>query len=395
VGALLTFLLGGGFFAGVILVWWAKDPDRAEKFAGQIVGIFAYAIRGLTKASVAMRVQGAINGARKALMEHGPSLLDDKLKIKWANTEEAEALLREGEVLVVMQPAAHHEENVAHALMSYLPKALVPRGRRYADPKRMRAADLITARAILTQEGISPGALPVFFEDHLDPARGESYALRQAIDETDEIDLEGWLTRVLLVEYQGLGDQLYPGEPPAGCQEDAEELARFVHGKAVRQLGDVSGSRVFKSRHFRVAIVFVALASVVAEQGLDPYRKRIARYLFRDRLDTVYLMAYDRNIDAVNEVADAFEGHGWVASIDRYTFPLRPDFKKRKQRSRERAIVVAIRRRPSANEPPVDGTEETESEVGAIPEEVIAIKPPEGELEQEPPGGEPGPVAGQ
>ena len=88
------------------------------------------------------------------MLKDGPDdLIEKKIKIRWAkDAEAATPVLREGEVLVVMQRSDHHEENVAHALMAYLPKALLPRARRYLDHERMRAADLIVAKSVLAEE---------------------------------------------------------------------------------------------------------------------------------------------------------------------------------------------------------------------------------------------------
>lgn len=356
--------------AAAFVLYLAFFPDRAEKAIGMVAGLLAKAFGSLNKTAVAYKVQGAINSAGARLMKSAPAtVLDGKLKVKWTDIDRAAAIVKEGEILVVMQRADHHEQNVARALMAFLPKAMLPRARRYVDAERMRAADLIMARALLAQEGMSPGALPVLFEEHLDPARDESKDLRTKIREVDEIDLEGWLTRVLLAEYGVLGDELYPGEPDKACSRDAEGLARFVYALASREKGDESRSLVYKSRHFNVAVIFVAMRTTLEKHGIEPYRKRAKRYIYRDQMDAVYLMAYDSNISAVQELADDLEGDGRVSSIDRYVYSLRKDFKKRKL-NRDRAIAVCLRRRQVSGSP---SSQESLSfdEDGTLPEEIF------------------------
>jgi hypothetical protein len=371
--ALVAFVLGGGSVVVFLLLYWGFLPDQASKVAGQVFGILARIFKGMNKTAVALRVQGTINGARSGLLKDAPEgILEEKLKLRWSDADEAVALLREGEVLVVMQPADHHEENLANAVMAYLPKALLPQGRRYVDPQRMRAAELVVARAILDQEGVSPGALPIFFEDHLDPARQASPELEAKLTECDAIDLQGWLVRVLLREYQLVGTQLYPSDPSAECLKDAEELARFVAAHAERELGDDSMSRIVRTRHFSIAIIYVALRKVVEREGLAPYLKRAKRYLFRDRLDGVYLMAYDHNIGAVNTVADGLEAHGWVDTVDRHEYALRADFAKRRNIHRDRAIVVCLRgRQVESSDLPGEDFAESPSEELDFPEEIF------------------------
>jgi hypothetical protein len=198
--------------------------------------------------------------------------------------------------------------------------------------------------------------------------------LETKLAECDAIDLQGWLVRVLLPEYRLIGTQLYPGDPSPECLQDAEELARFVAGHAERELGYDSRSRILRTRHFSIAIIYVALRQVVEREGLAPYLKRAKRYLFRDRLDAVYLMAYDRNIGAVNTVADELEEHGWVDSVERHEYGLRADFRKRRNIDRDRAIVVCLRGRqvPSSELPGEDLAESPTDELD-FPEEIFGL----------------------
>jgi len=146
-------------------------PDKAQKIAGWIWSGIARVWHGVDRRAVALRVEGEINDARRKLVKSAPEdLMEGKLKIAWTDGEEAAALASNGEVIVFMRRSDHHEENVAHALMAYLPKALLPRARRYIDRERMKAADFTVAKSILTQPERSLGALDVFYEQHLDPA---------------------------------------------------------------------------------------------------------------------------------------------------------------------------------------------------------------------------------
>lgn len=346
----IAFLGGGGATIIAIVFYAFMWPEKAEKVVGWAAALVAHIVRRVDRTAVAYSVQGDINSARTELLRNAPGeLIDKKLKIKWADVAEAEALIKEGEVLVVMQRSQHHEENVAHALMAYLPKAMLPRARRYLDKQRMRAADLLVARAVLSQDETPAGTISVFFDAHLDPARSESKDLKKKIDELDEIDLQGWLTRVLLTEYRVLGDELYPGEPDKTCRRDAEEFARWLHQLAVRKRGEWP-TLIYRGRYFRVGVIWVAEWGKLEEYGLEPYRKRAKRYLYGGQFDAVYLMARDDNIPAVEQLVANLETDARVASAICYRYPLRSDFKKRKLH-RSRAIVACLRRRKIAGEP--------------------------------------------
>lgn len=382
----MSLFLGGGFFVALalIVIWAVSNPEKAERVAGWLAAVVSRVYRKADKAAVAWKVQGDINTARTELLESAPpELLERGVKIKWTDADEAEALLKEGEVLVCMQRSDHHERNVANAVMAFLPKSMLPNARRYLDKERMRAADLIVAKGLLDRNSGKPGTLAVFFEEHLDPARAEDRKLREKIDELDEVDLQGWLVRLLLVEYLRLGEALHPSEPEQEALREAEELARWTHKIATRMPGEEDCSLAFTGRYFRVAVIFVGIKDRLLDEGLKPYRKRAKRLIYRDRFDAIYLMARDRNMGAVEELASNLEGDGRIASVSTYRYLLRSDFKSRYGLDRERAIISCVRRRRVADTAPVD--EETELdgvEFGDLPEERYETVPPK--LDTEP-----------
>src|SRR5271166_5697550 len=99
-------------------------PEKAQMIAGWAWSGIARIFRRADRTAVALRVQGHINGSTKHVFESLPEgLVEGKLKLRWSNAEEATGLIRNGDVVVFMQRSDRHEENVAHALMVYLPKA--------------------------------------------------------------------------------------------------------------------------------------------------------------------------------------------------------------------------------------------------------------------------------
>ena len=339
--AVLTVLAAIGLPTGIVIfivVQW----DKIERILGRVWSAISAVGRFGDKTAVAMRVQGDINTARAAITRHAPDgLLDSRIKIKWQDVEAAKALLRDGEVVVCMRRSKYHEENMAHALMAFLPKAVVPRARRYVDKPTMRAADLTLAKAILSAADQRPGALDVFFEEHLDPAR-EDEELRQRIEEVDEIDLHGWLLRMMLPEFRQLGDQLYPGEVDRRCAQDAAGFTRWLYALASREPGSESAQLAYEGRYIRVAVVLVARRAVLLERGTDPYRKVAKRLIYSGEYDAVYLMGRDDNMDAVRAIFERLREDGRVASSSCHQYKLRPDFKKRKL-PRDHAIIACLR----------------------------------------------------
>lgn len=363
---------------GVSVIWVAMNPEKAERVAGWIATAISKVYRRADRAAVAWSVAGEINDAREELLKSVPEgLIERKAKVKWTDSAEAEALLHNGEVLVCMEKADHHDRNVANALMAYLPKTMLPLARRYLDPDRMRAADLIVAKGLLDRDGSKVGALSMFFHDHLDPARQEDTDLRAKIDELDAIDLQGWLVRVLLAEYLRLGEALHPGEPDTEVRREAEEFARWMHKLCEREPGEEDCSMNFKGKYFRVAVIFVGIKDRLIDEGLKPYRKRAKRGIYRDEFDSIYLMGRDDNMEAVEALAANLESDGRVAQVTNYSFPLRADFKTRYGLNRDRSIISCVSRRRVAETAPA-----------AVERELSAVDPddlPEQTWEPTPP----------
>jgi hypothetical protein len=376
----MGFIFGGGVLAAVLLagLWIVTNPDKAEKVFGWIAGAVSKVYKRADRAAVAWTVAGEINSACEVLLKSSPSgLIERKVKIKWAGAEEAEALLHNGEVLVCMEKADHQEQNVANALIAFLPKAMLPMARRYLDPARMKAADLIVAKSLLDQDGGKVGALSIFFRDHLDPARKQGTDLGTKIDELDAIDLQGWLVRLVLAEYMRLGEELHPGEPDSEVLREAEEFARWIHQLCSREPGAKDTSMNFKGRYFRVAVIFVGIKTRLLDEGLKPYRKRAKRGIYNDEFDSIYLMARDDNMEAVEALAANLEKDGRVASVTNFRYPLRADFKSRYGLNRDRSIISCVRRRRIADAAPPDVERELAVvEPGDLPEETWETIPP-------------------
>ena len=315
------------FLIGYLLL----QPDKVAIWAGWLWTGIARIWRGADRKAVAYRVQGEVNSGRAALLKHAPpELLEGKLKLKWRDVDEARAVVDQGEVLVFMRRADHHAENVAHALVAYLPKALIPRARRYIEPQTMKAADLTVAKAVLSHDDAARGALDVFYDRHLDPAAAGDEEMQRKLVEMDEIDLHGWLVRMVLVEFRLLGNRLYPGRCDVRCLAESESFARWLGEIASLGRGETAQSLVFRGEYYRVAIIFVAQRETLAEKGTHPYRQRAKRYLYKDRFDAVYLMARDPNIWAVEELVKDLSSDARIADTSCHRYHLRSDFAARK-----------------------------------------------------------------
>lgn len=356
--------------AAILIAYVLLFPDQAKQISGMGWSLIARIWRSADKRAVKLRVEGQINAARAALFRHAPAdLIEGELVVEWTNAEEAEARVRDGNVVVFMRPSQFQEDNVAHALMAYLPRALLRTARKYLSAETMRAVDLTVAKAFLTRQQAEEGALQVFLDRHLDAARAESASLRSRIEVIDSIDLHGWLTRVLLAEYRRLGFQLHPGEPPAGFEAEAEAVVDWLHRLATRAPKETT-SLTFRGRYFRIGVIFVAASGRLEVEGLRPYRRRIARDFAEEHCDVVYVMARDRNIPAVRLLVEDLVAAG-AEPPPIFEYRLRSDFAARLL-NRDRAVCMTLRRSETEDAAPVGG--DLGSQADQLPSE--AYTPP-------------------
>jgi hypothetical protein len=318
-------------------------PEKAQTVAGWFWSLVSSVTKRGDRKAVALRVQGHVNGSIKPLTRHTPDgIIEGKLKLRWSTSEEAQAYLRDGDVVVFMKRSKHHEENVARALMVYLPKAVLPRARRYLDQPTAAAADLALAKIVLGASTASQGVLDVFYEQHLDPACEEDMALHKIVSELDEIDLHGWLLRVLLPEYRRLGNAMHPAQPDVRCQADTAAFARWMHRVAAREPGDMTIPLSYDGSQMRVAMVFVASRERLEREGTDPYRKYAKTLIYSGKYDAVYLMGRDHNMWAVKEIIDRLGEDGRVDSSRYMEYRLRSDFASRKLNRRRAAVGCLV-----------------------------------------------------
>lgn len=324
-----------------VLVALLLLPNESKRLLGMALGFVARVVHRFDRRAVALRVEGEINSAREALLQDAPEVVTGSLKLEFARAREAVAAAQAGEVVVVMRKSSRHEENVAHALMTYLPRAVVPVARPYLATETVRAVDFTIARAILGSNQMQ-SAREYLTERLVEPARKGSTRLADQLTAMDAIDLHGWLTRVLLVEFKRIGDLMYPGAQDERLTLEADDFTRWLHELA--KPGSV-GSLQYKGRFFKVAVVLVAMSGKLALHGLHPYRSRVIGLLYHDYFSIVHLMGRDNNISSVRALAQTLESQGLIAAPSVYEYDLRADFAA-KRFDRKRAICISVRRNP-------------------------------------------------
>jgi hypothetical protein len=291
----------------------------------------------------AQRLEGGIVAGARAQAEDAPDLVRGRPKIRWKLAGTPSAEIVDGEVVVRLTRSRHPAENLAAALTTYLPKALIPTAREHVHPKTMQAVDLVFAKGMVAATHGLPLALEVL--NHAENARSiwTERGMESRVRQIDRIDLHGWMVRILLPEFQRVAGGLAPGF--GRTPELVEETSRFA-GWLYRLATRLPGEYVplsYPGRYFRVAIVMVGNQRYIDHHGIAPHFSRAKTYMYRGGRQVVYLLARDDKIPYARDVLRRLRRDGKIATAHAYEYRLRQDFTHRVGLERSHAIVACVR----------------------------------------------------
>jgi len=241
----------------VALIWlFVAYPEKVEKWVSMATRLVAFASGRAARTHMATDIQSTIDAQRKKLNTH-EEIAPYGVSIKWSNADEVQTDLKENRILIMMRPYTSQARNLAHVVSVYVPKALLPKARKYVEPNLMCGIDHVVSKSVLES---NTSALEYYTGEVMSKIGHEA---RSYVVMMDEVHRNGALTRVVLPELKRL-TILYPQEPDETVFADSEELARVVHGFVTKKAGvDVSPSCM--GHHIRMAIVPVARPEKVLE----------------------------------------------------------------------------------------------------------------------------------
>lgn len=242
-------------------------------------------------------IQSAIAKKRKKLG------LEDKgltygVKVKWTDENTVLSNLQDSKVVVMMRPYKSQSKNFAHVISVYVPKALLPRSRRYVDPNLMTSIDCTISKSILE---IDPLALEYYLSEVLGDVPEE---VRVLMRKMDVIGRHGHLTRITIPELQRLSS-LYPREPDSQVHGETVELVEEIHRFVVAsERGmSISGLGIYSGNNIKVAIVPVGAPTQLLVGGIQPHFDFV-RAKLADGIDHFYIVSTHVNIKFAKELVE-------------------------------------------------------------------------------------------
>jgi transcription antitermination factor NusA-like protein len=150
----------------------------------------------------------------------------------------------------------------------------------------MQATDFTVAKRIFASAR-GTGAIEYFVTEVLEPAIGQTPALRTDGALLDELESRGFFSRVYLNEIRELGDRLQPAMPNERIHGEVRAFAEFLYTIATKR-PDEDVPLTFEGARLKLAILLVARAAVLEQYGLEAHARRI-EWLIRNRFDVIYI----------------------------------------------------------------------------------------------------------
>lgn len=278
--------------------------DKFELIQGRLARWFAWFSKRAERATVALDLQSRCETLAKTINSEVPGALAYGLKVEWARETSPEAFVQEGHVVLRLDHHRNQARNVMVAVMTYLPKALIPQARSYTHPVPLKGLDLTVARKVIAPYGTE--ALTYFIHEALEPAFTESNEVRASCADLEALDDRGLLFRVLVRELLQVGTALFPRAPSDEVRNETKEFVDFLSTIAKRERGQDVPLK-FQGRHISVGLVLVARREIYHAYGVTAYTRRIMT-LVRQGVRNVYVGGWGHNVSTVREVVRSLQG---------------------------------------------------------------------------------------
>lgn len=180
------------------------------------------------KNAVEKRLETTIgNASKKVNHEAGVDLLPHGVDIKWDIPQKRDAFLERGKMVVCLEPSDNEERNLARATMLYVQEDLIAPSQRFINTTVTRSLCFAVARKMLMADR-KLHALKCLNAEFIDPEIKKTPQVRKYMSGMDNVDRQGFLTRVLLREFSQLDAKLSPALTDTQARNETKALTRMV-----------------------------------------------------------------------------------------------------------------------------------------------------------------------
>lgn len=296
---MVLFLLCGGLVTFIIVL---NSPEKAQLVASWMLGAVSWISKRARRKQIEYNVEGHVNlGVQRIQSVSFGGLELPRVKVEWVNTDTAHDL-RENTLILRLRRSNSDAQNITNVAIAVARDGVIRDAGSYVDDDIERGLEVAVTRELIGEMG-HQYALRHFTNDVVRQL-AEDPEVAGALSRIEVVQEAGLIARCMLIELAHLTAQLYPHriKEKAVLQETREFLA-FLHNYASRSAGKDSESGLdFYYPHIAIGMVIVAKHGKLAAQGLVPYVRRVLT-CFGSGAEAVYVSAFDRTMDAANDVA--------------------------------------------------------------------------------------------
>lgn len=243
-----------------------------EKLKNGVYYLVNYSLtyQKVMREDISKNIEYNINRHVEKFNKESGEIFTYRIKVKWTDADSIESDLRDNVLVIKMKDHRNQSRNFALAIREYVPKALIPTARRYVHQGLMKAIDYVISKDILA---VDTNALNYFINITADDIN----QIKDLVEETEEINKEGRLTRILLSEYKKLSS-LYPTDPKPDVHRETKEFESKVYRLAVKE-PEEKVDPTYIGKYIKAAVVPIAKIETFRDFGLEAHMKFIKESL--------------------------------------------------------------------------------------------------------------------
>jgi len=283
-----------GFLIGLpwtLILTILTNLDRVADAIASIYKVFRRVHFVFERKAVERRLEVTIGHSAKRINEEaGVDLLPHGIDIRWVEPQDRKAFLAKDEIVTCLESSYNEEENLSRATMLYVEEDLIYESQRFINTTIMKALSFAVARKLLMLDR-KLSALKCLNEEFLEPEIAKIPQIREYVSGMENMDKEGYLTRVLLREFSKLDAKLSPALSDPRSRIETKSFVNLLSGFMERTSGEES-ILDHKGTVLRIGLLPIAK---IGTFHIDNFLK-VALRLNEEDIDTVYVLARGKNV---------------------------------------------------------------------------------------------------
>jgi hypothetical protein len=313
VGSIIAWSVPNAVWIGVV-VYLVTHPEVAAKWGAILNGLFSRVSRRAEMRSVALDIQGRIDGFSKSVTSEVPGVMPAGVKIEWVAGElTKESFFKDRKIILKLNYHTNQDENFVRAAIEYISGGMLSDSRPHVDERVMKSADLICTKRLIEKERRT--ALPLYYGEILSPARKSDSELDKYVLIMQKLDEQGYFTRILLRELQHLGAIMQFAVPEENVKGETKRYVEFLDEKVNKKKPGVNVDPTFVGDNIKTSIVYVARKEATEPQISIERHLKFIEHRVKEETETIYLCARGYNIPLVKEMEKRLQSHKRLTKV--------------------------------------------------------------------------------